>query len=212
MRSFRVSPSMAVASLALLVALGGTSFAAVSAYPRHSVTNGALATAAVDSRVVKNRSLKAADFGVGQIPRGPAGAPGQPGQQGPAGAAGPAGPSDAYVKNVTTTVNIATAGSGVGSVTIPQAGNYVIIAKVGVSSSAGISGDVRCTLTAGGNTDTGTVTLAADGRGVITAALGQQYTAAGSAGVTCNQTVGEGLVNAGQVRIVAIKTGTLTNS
>ena len=215
MRSFRVSPSMAVASLALLVALGGTSFAAVSAFPRHSVTNAALATAAVDSRVVKNHSLKAADFGVGQIPRGPAGAPGQPGAQGPAGSAGPAGPagpSDAYVRNVTTTVNIATAGSGVGSLTIPQAGNYVIIAKVGVSSSGGISGDVRCTLTAGGNTDTGTVTLAADGRGVITAALGQQYTAAGSAGVTCNQTVGEGLVNAGQVRIVAIKTGTLSNS
>src|SRR5439155_22343257 len=93
MRSFRVSPSMAVASLALLVALGGTSFAAVSAFPRHSVTNAALATAAVDSRVVKNHSLKAADFGVGQIPRGPAGGPGQPRPPGPAGAARPAGPA-----------------------------------------------------------------------------------------------------------------------
>jgi hypothetical protein len=212
MRRFRVSPSLAVASLALLVALGGTSFAAVSAFPRHSVTNAALATGAVDTRVVKNRSLKATDFGVGQLPRGPAGPPGQPGAQGQAGAAGAPGPSDAYVKNVTGTVNVPTAGGGIGSVTIPQAGNYVIIAKVGVSSSAGISGDVRCTLTAGGATDTGTVTLPADGRGVVTTAVGAQYSAAGSAGVTCNQTVGEGSVNAGQVRIVAIKTGTLTNS
>lgn len=213
MRRFRVSPSMAVASLALLVALGGTSFAAVSVVvPRNSVGTAQLKNNAVTSAKVLNRSLKAVDFGVGQIPRGPAGPPGPAGTSGQTGPAGPAGPSDAFVKNVTGTVTVPTAGTGVGGLSIPQAGNYVIIAKVGVSSSASITGDVRCTLTASGSTDTSTVTLSADGRDVITLALGQQFSAAGTAGVTCNQSVGEGAVNAGQIRIVAIKTGTLTNS
>ena len=217
MRRFRVSPSMAVASLALLVALGGTSFAAVSTLPRHSVTNAALASGSVDSRVVKNRSLKSADFAVGQIPkgpRGPQGPPGQPGTPGAAGTTGPPGPSDAYLKNLGTgTLNIASGGTTVGTLSIPQAGNYLIIAKVGVSSSDVATGDVRCTLTAGGDTDTGTVTLGADGRGVITTIVGHQYSAAGTATVFCTQTINTAsTVNAGQVRIAAIKTGTLTQS
>jgi hypothetical protein len=202
---------MVIASIALLVALGGTSVAAVSVIaPRRSVNNAALQTGAVDSRAVKNHSLKSADFST--LPRGPAGPPGPTGAAGAAGAAGAPGPSDAYVKNVTTNLNVATSGSGVGGLTIPAAGNYVIVAKVGVSSTGGTSGDVRCTLTAGGNSDTGTVTLQPDGRGVITTMLGQQYTAAGSAGLSCNQSVGENQVNAGQIRIIAIKTGTLTQS
>jgi hypothetical protein len=72
----------AIAYAALFIALGGTSYAAVT-LPARSVGNTQLKSNAVTSSKVKNRSLRAVDFATGQLPRG---------AQGPAGAAGPAGP------------------------------------------------------------------------------------------------------------------------
>src|SRR5438105_5304473 len=80
LRRLRPSPAMAVACLALLIALGGTSYAAVQALPRNSVT----------TVQVKDHSLLARDFKAGQLPRG---APGPAGAAGPAGHQGPAGPA-----------------------------------------------------------------------------------------------------------------------
>jgi len=101
--SRRPSPAMVVACLALIVALGGTSVAAVSQLvPRNSVgprqiqsgavTNPKLRNNAVTSAKVRNRSLLRADFAPGQLPAGPTG---PQGPAGPAGAAGPAGPAGA---------------------------------------------------------------------------------------------------------------------
>ena len=65
----RVTPSMVVACLALLVALAGTGVAAVSvALPRNSVGNTQIQNNAVTSAKVKNASLLRADFKAGQIP------------------------------------------------------------------------------------------------------------------------------------------------
>jgi hypothetical protein len=82
------------ATMALVVALGGTSYAAV-ALPKNSVSskqikkgavkNVDLAKNAVTASKVKNGSLLAADFKAGQIP---AGAKGDKGDQGPAGTFG----------------------------------------------------------------------------------------------------------------------------
>lgn len=99
------TPSMGVALLALVVALGGTSYAALN-LPAHSVGSAQLKPGAVTTRAlhrgavsttrlgtgavrksnlgpdsvtgakVNNGSLTAADFAAGSIPRGPAGAPG----------------------------------------------------------------------------------------------------------------------------------------
>jgi hypothetical protein len=80
-----------VAYAALAVALGGTSYAAVS-LPRNSVGTPQLKANAVVSSKVKNGSLLRADFKAGQIP---AGATGPAGPTGPAGAAGPAGSAGA---------------------------------------------------------------------------------------------------------------------
>ena len=80
---------MVVASIALFVALAGTSVAAVSQLvPRNSVGTPQLRNNAVVSAKVRNGSLLRADFRSGQIPAGPAG---PAGPQGPAGPAGPAG-------------------------------------------------------------------------------------------------------------------------
>jgi hypothetical protein len=90
--SRRLSPAMVVACLALLVALGGTSVAAVTAIPRNSVGTPQLKKNAVMSAKVKNGSLRASDFAAGQLPAGPAGPPGPAGAGGPQGPQGPAGP------------------------------------------------------------------------------------------------------------------------
>jgi hypothetical protein len=75
---------MVIACIALTVALGGTSFAAVT-LARNSVGTKQLKKNAVISSKVKNRSLLAADFKCGQLPRGAPGAPGAPGTIGPPG-------------------------------------------------------------------------------------------------------------------------------
>ncbi|MFL5845520.1 MAG: hypothetical protein ACJ762_12580 [Solirubrobacteraceae bacterium] len=87
-----------VAYLALFVALGGASYAAV-ALPRNSVGAAQIKKNAVTTAKVKNGSLVAADFKAGQLPAGAAGATGAkgdtgaPGAKGDTGAAGPAGPA-----------------------------------------------------------------------------------------------------------------------
>ena len=77
-----------LALLALTVALGGTSYAAVQ-LPRNSVGATQLKAGAVTSAKVRDGSLRSGDFGPGQLP---AGAPGERGPQGPAGPDGATGP------------------------------------------------------------------------------------------------------------------------
>src|SRR3954469_10550784 len=84
------APGTVVAGIALLVALGGTAYAA-GVLPSNSVGTAQLQANAVVSSKVKNHSLVAADFKRGQLPRGAAGPTGPAGQTGPSGAAGPAG-------------------------------------------------------------------------------------------------------------------------
>ncbi len=104
---------MAIAVVALMVALGGTTYA-VNALPRNSVGNeqlrknsvgnAELRKNAVTSAKVKNRSLLAVDFKPGQLnrlvptsigptgPQGTSGATGATGATGGTGATGPEGP------------------------------------------------------------------------------------------------------------------------
>jgi hypothetical protein len=115
----RPSPAMVVACLALLVALGGTSVAAVDQVRRNSigpthlqfgaVTGPKIRNNAVTSAKVRNRSLLRADFAPGQLPAGPTGPTGPAGVAGPAGPAGPAG----VVGAITVRVNSISVAGGV---------------------------------------------------------------------------------------------------
>jgi hypothetical protein len=78
------------ATLALVIALGGTSYAAVT-LGRNSVGNVQLKPSAVTSAKVKDKSLMAKDFKAGQLPKGAAGAKGDPGSPGAPGAPGSIG-------------------------------------------------------------------------------------------------------------------------
>lgn len=100
--SRRPSPAMVVSILALLVAMSGSSYAAIR-LSSHSVgfrqlKPGAvhrsdIATGAVNSAKVADGSLLAADFKHGQLPLGAPGATGAKGAPGAPGSIGPVGPS-----------------------------------------------------------------------------------------------------------------------
>ena len=105
----RPSPALVVASLALLVALGGTGYAAIS-LPANSVGTRQLKNGAVVATKVKSHSLVAANFKAGQLPAGPAG---PQGAQGLAGAAGPPGPKGDAATRLFATVKQNAGGSGV---------------------------------------------------------------------------------------------------
>ena len=82
----RLSYANVTASLALFIALGGTSYAAVK------ITGSDVKDGSLTSADVKNRSLRAKDFRAGQLP---AGARGEPGGKGDPGARGePGGKGD----------------------------------------------------------------------------------------------------------------------
>jgi hypothetical protein len=85
------SPAMVVACIALLIALAGTSYAAIR-LPANSVGPKQLKRNAVISAKVRDHSLLAADFKPNQLPRGPQGFKGEKGEKGDMGAPGAPGP------------------------------------------------------------------------------------------------------------------------
>jgi hypothetical protein len=110
----RPSPGVVIASIALLVALSGTSIAAVTAaVPNNSVgtsqlkndavtsakikngqvQNADLGSNAVTSNKIKNGTIQASDLSSGAKTSGPAGPTGPTGPAGPQGPAGPKGDS-----------------------------------------------------------------------------------------------------------------------
>lgn len=101
-RKFLPSPAMIVACAALVIALGGVSYAA-SVLPKNSVGPAQLQKKAVSGAKIKNDavtgakvrsgSLLAADFKTGQIPQGPKGDTGPQGPKGDTGAGGEPGVS-----------------------------------------------------------------------------------------------------------------------
>ncbi len=87
----RPSPAMIVALIALMVAMGGTGYAATR-LPRNSVGAKQIKTNAVRAAEVKNASLRAEDFAAGQLPAG------ERGEQGIQGPLGENGAADAFAR------------------------------------------------------------------------------------------------------------------
>src|SRR5215210_7055028 len=124
MRSLRIrrpSPAMVVAMLALLVAMSGTAGADPVGKVSALIRGNKIARNAITTKHVKNRSLLAADFKAGQLPRGPAG------PQGPAGGQGPPGPAGASATGLWAVVrengNLARGSGVVSSNRVDNSGN-----------------------------------------------------------------------------------------
>lgn len=89
MRNRLLHPATIIATIALFVALSGTSYA-ISQLPRNSVGTPQLKRNAVTGAKVKDGSLSARDFATGTLVTG---ATGPAGPKGDTGATGPAGPT-----------------------------------------------------------------------------------------------------------------------
>lgn len=141
----RPSPAMVVALVALLLALGGTSYATVSAVlPKNSVGTAQLKANAVVSAKVKDRSLRAVDFATGQLPAGPQGAQGPQGPQGAKGDTGakgdPGTPGISGLERIESAV-VSGGGSHIATVSCP-AGKKAL---GGGYSTGGAPSDLRMT-------------------------------------------------------------------
>lgn len=210
----RPSPATVIAVIALVVALGGTSYAAVT-LPKNSVGTAQLKNNAVNSLKVANGSLLKADFKSGQIPPGPAGPAGPAGAAGAAGAAGPAGPSDAYSGFKNGPVAAPSTLSTIATLNIPQAGNYVIFAKLWMFDNVNTDVLTDCTLVAGSDSDESRTMLEGNSGTVVagaTVALNvvHVFAAAGAVALNCN---GFGVnISINSIKITAIKVANLTNT
>lgn len=140
-----------VATLALFIALGGVSYAAVK-IPNNSVGTKQLKKNSVNSSKVKNRSLLAADFKSGQLPRG---ATGLIGPIGPTGLIGPIGPTGLMGLAGQDGSDGATGSTGPVGATGP-AGIDGSTGGAGPTGSTGQMGPTGFTGVAGGNGPTGT--------------------------------------------------------
>ncbi|HEV2774275.1 MAG TPA: hypothetical protein VGV90_01665 [Solirubrobacteraceae bacterium] len=184
------------ATLALVIALGGTSYAATK-LPKNSVT----------SATVKDRSLLKKDFRPGQLPAG---------KRGPAGPQGPAGGADGsslgFFNRAEAVENLipGSADQTIQSLSLP-AGNWVVTAKF-VAENATATGRLSCALTLGGaaidslgpagvDFDQGAASNTLTGAGTLGGA--------GAAAVICNtgNSVGAGTYRARS--ITAVQTGSV---
>lgn len=210
----RPSPALVIASIALAIALGGTSYAAL-VLPANSVGTRQLKANAVTSAKVLNGSLVKADFKAGQIPAGPAGPAGAAGPAGPAGATGPTGPSDAFSGFKNGPVAVPGTLSTIATLNIPSAGKYVIVGKAWLFDNVNTGVAVQCQLVAGGDSDTSRTSLEGNTAGYVNAAtvafnVVHEFPGAGAVALNCNA-FGVN-VSIYDIKISAIKVGNLTNS
>ena len=111
-------------SLALFIALGGVSYAAVT-LPKNSVGSKQLRKNAVTATKVKNGSLGVGDFKKGQLRKGTRGLHGE---RGPQGVAGPSGVSGAHmVVGDPTTIAGITGVSAYGTATVTCPAGEVVL-------------------------------------------------------------------------------------
>ncbi len=190
------------ATLALIIALGGTSYAAIK-LPKNSVT----------SATVKDRSLLKKDFRSGQLPRGKTGKPGPAGAAGAPGAAGGAGGGGAAVFQRVEAAEAIVVGSApqvVQSMSLP-AGSWVVTAKF-VAENGGLDGALACSLDLGGAVvdNLGAGIDFGAGAALNTLAGAATLSGAGAATVTCNT---NNTITAGSYRaksIVAVPVASAT--
>jgi hypothetical protein len=193
LRTHRISPSMTVAMVALVIALGGTAVAARRVLaPANSVNSAAVINHSLQAQDFKNGVLKAGPAG----PAGHAGTPGNPGTGGPPGPAGPAGPpgttgstgpvgpSNAFVHYQTGPIHI-DGPTTITSLAIPTAGTYMLWAKTYIDTT-GIAANETCDLTAGGDHDEAVTYVESGKTASLAMNVAHVFSGPGTADLTCD--------------------------
>jgi hypothetical protein len=144
----RMNYANVVATIALFVALGGSSYAAIQVTGKHvkdsTLTGKDVKNSSLTAVDVRNGSLLAADFGPGQLPtgvQGPKGDTGAKGDAGPPGATGGPGPEGAqgprgFDEIVRPTLAFATPGGGLASATVACPDTHPRVVGGGVDTTS----------------------------------------------------------------------------
>jgi len=198
----RPSPAMVIACTALLIALTGTSIAAVEAsVPKNSVgsaqlknnavtaakiasnavTSAKIASNAVTSAKVANGTLTSSDFASGVLPAS----------------------VNAFIRFLNGPIAIPITSTNLTTLSVPEAGNYVLSAKAYVTGA--VDNTATCRLTAGGDFDESE----AKPGNTLSLLVGHNFTASGTADFACSGGLG---ITANSIKISAIKVANLTNS
>ena len=220
------SPALVIASLALLLVLGGTGGAAVAqAPPNASVGTAQLKDGAVTAAKIKNATIVAADIASNAVVAAKikssavtgakiagnavTGAKVADGSIGAADIApGVLPPSDAYGRFLNGPIVIPTATTTIGSLTIPVAGNYVVWAKTYVTSTAA-AGTATCRLEAGSNFDESQTTAEVNKPSTLSLMVLNTFAAPGSVNLNCSATIAK---QANYIKITALRVANLTNT
>jgi hypothetical protein len=217
-RRIRISPAMPVALVALFVALGGVSYAAVTVTGKNikdgSITGKDVKKSSLDGNHVKNGSLGTIDLSKSAIaslrgatgPQGVAGAPGAPGTPGAQGTPGAPGangvvtPQAATLDNKQLPTGVETQ---VLSKSVPE-GTYVVTAKTNLLA---IGVDiVECTLSAGNTAvDNAQWTSSAQARTSVVMTAVTTASPGSPLRITCNPDETSG--SAFKVKLIAIPVG-----
>jgi hypothetical protein len=218
----RPSPAMVVACIALTIALGGTSYAAIK-LPAGSVGTKQLKKNAVTSPKVKNNAITGADVLESSLAQVPSAASATTATNATnathatnASSATTAGTANAAFSTFHDgLITLPDSTATIATLTIPAAGNYVITAKFsGYNSSVDASSTDECKLTAGGDTDTDWFDVDGaleDDAEVVAMQTVHQFAAPGQAVLACTD-FGGGNVSALFTRITAVQVAQLTNT
>jgi hypothetical protein len=168
----RPSPALVIACLALAVALGGTSYAAVS-LPANSVGTKQLKNNAVVASKVKRGSLRIWNFAESDMPKGDRGADGLPGPKGDKGDKGdPATKLFAVVddngdliKGTQGASSKRNGGAGSGSYTVTFPQNVTDCAAIATTKETDGGGQVAASAQGGDANDVSVGTFSPDGNG-----------------------------------------------
>ena len=199
-----LNPALVISLIALFVALGGSSYAAIK-LPKNSVGNKQIKKNAVTSAKVKDRSLLATDFKAGQLPQG---AKGDTGAAGATGATGARGPSDGYVGNRQASPLQALTSNSEPVAFSPQlpAGSYVVTGRANIIGG-GVANEVVCSMG-----DDVVQSLDTNSGSVIplTLSSGVKLDAPGTIRMFCRRGVADANVSIAQASIAAIRVESLT--
>ena len=207
-----LTPSFFISILALIVALGGVSYAAVQ-LPKNSVGAKQLKKKAVTaSKIkrnsittvkVKNRSLLAADFKEGQLPQGPQG---PRGATGPQGTPGPMGPAYRFDRVSVPLLPLTGDFQPVVTTSALPAGSYVLLSRANLlGDPAGAS--IICSI---GNDAAQGITLGVDQN--IALSQTATLTLDTATAVTLNCRENSGAVQVAQASITAIEVAEIKTS
>jgi hypothetical protein len=226
LRSYRPSPALAVACIALFLVLGGTGGASVTqAPPKNSVGTAQLKNNAVTTPKIKNNAVAAAKIASNAVGSAKIASnavtsakiagnavTGEKVQDGSLAAAdlatGVLPPSDALGRFVNGPISIPAAQTTVASLAIPQAGNYVVWAKTYVTSTL-LAGAVTCRLEAGANFDETQGYVESSQPAALSLIVLNNFAAAGTVNLGCSATPAK---QANFIKIVAVRVANLTNT